>query len=316
MVETVRHDEALRLALQRVVANLICRVQRLFKIALLKYAFLRRRARPDAGEAVGLQFDADRHGVRLALAHALAHLVELRQNSGDVLHMVADLVRQHIGLRKVALGAELARQLVIEAQVDIDLLVARTVERPGGGAGKAAGRADLAVEQDQRRLRIFLAHCLENAGPCVLGLGQDNFHKSRHFIILRARARRCRRVALRQRAARIAAGQHLHRINAAGFQDEEQHHQHDNAGNAAAARRPHARAAAGQAEAAAPYSAGRAGAVALILNVLAFAPAFPKHFMHSQSHYSPYGRYCGESSIVGFSADNLGNRRKCRYPRS
>ena len=86
---------------------------------------------PDAGEAVGLQFDTDRHLVGLGLAHLLPHLVELRQHADEVLHVMADLVRDHVGLGEIARRAELAGQLVEEVGVEIDLAVVRTVERPG-----------------------------------------------------------------------------------------------------------------------------------------------------------------------------------------
>ena len=71
--------------------------------------------------------------------------------------MVADFMRQHIGLGEIARRPELLPQLVVEAQIDINLLVVRAIERPGARVGHAAGRIDLAGEQHDLGLGIILA---------------------------------------------------------------------------------------------------------------------------------------------------------------
>ena len=53
--------------------------------------------------------------------------------------MVADLVGDDIGLGKIAGRAELVAQIVVKGQVDINLVVARTVKRPHGRLRHAAG---------------------------------------------------------------------------------------------------------------------------------------------------------------------------------
>ena len=59
--------------------------------------------------------------------------------------MVADLVREHIGLREIARRAELLAQLIVEREVDVNLLVDRAIERPGlGRCADAAGRLSVA----------------------------------------------------------------------------------------------------------------------------------------------------------------------------
>ena len=64
----------------------------------------------------------------------------------QVLHVVAVLVRDDVRLReRPALRAELRLQLVEEAEVDVDALVARAVERPDVGGGRAAAGLDLAA---------------------------------------------------------------------------------------------------------------------------------------------------------------------------
>src|SRR5262249_52162333 len=65
-------------------------------------------------------------------------LPRLGQNTEQVLHVMSDLVRDHVGLRKLAcLAADVAtvetrRDLIEERGVEIDLAVSGTVERSHG----------------------------------------------------------------------------------------------------------------------------------------------------------------------------------------
>ena len=95
---------------------------------------------PDAGEAVGLQLGADGASLRPA---ALTRTV---QRPEQVLDVVPVLVRQHVGLgERPTLGAEARLQLVEEAEVDVDVLVGRAVERADLGARGAAARRTASV---------------------------------------------------------------------------------------------------------------------------------------------------------------------------
>ena len=60
---------------------------------------------------------------------------DLRLDPEQRLHVVADLVRQHVRLREVARGTEPLLELAVEPEVDVDLVRRRAVERPGGGSG-------------------------------------------------------------------------------------------------------------------------------------------------------------------------------------
>ena len=117
---------------------------------LLDEAGLDRVRGPHARVAVGLQLEAHRAGA-LALAVAADALVRAQQ----VLDVVAVLVGDHVGLgERAALRAEARAQLVVEAQVDVDRLVGRAVERADGrGRAAAAGRR-LAAEEARRRLAV------------------------------------------------------------------------------------------------------------------------------------------------------------------
>src|SRR3954447_16718809 len=87
---------------------------------------------PGAGVAVGLQLQphAAAGGAGLTGGDPLV-------GAEQVLHVVAVLVGQHVGVdERATFGAEPGLQVVEEAQVDVDQLVARAVEGP-----RAAGRA-------------------------------------------------------------------------------------------------------------------------------------------------------------------------------
>ena len=74
--ESFRDDVALGAFLQRVVADLRRGVQAFFDVALFEdFVFAIGKAGPDAGQAIGLQFNAD--GQRVGLPLACAALTRL-----------------------------------------------------------------------------------------------------------------------------------------------------------------------------------------------------------------------------------------------
>src|SRR5437868_3211953 len=136
--EGLRRHAALRLPLQPVVADGRRGIERLLHVARLEdVARALGVVRPDAREAIGLQLQPDGRRVgRRPAAPALGH-----HAIGDpelFLDVMADLVRDHVRLREVTGRPEPLAQRTEEVEVEIDLLVLRTVERAGGGPGDAA----------------------------------------------------------------------------------------------------------------------------------------------------------------------------------
>ena len=88
--------------------------------------------RPHAGVAVGLQLGPHRPAVGSLRAAGL-------QVAEQILHVVPVLVGDHVRLgERAALRAEPVVQLLVEAEVDVDLLVDRAVERADVGRRGAA----------------------------------------------------------------------------------------------------------------------------------------------------------------------------------
>ncbi len=130
--------------------------------------------RPDAGQAVGLQFQANRQRIGLALADALLHRMHFARNSQQVLDVMTDFVGDDVRLREIAGRPETRPHLVVEAQVDVGLLVGGTVERTHRRLSQAAGRASRAAEQHQHGLFVTSAHLPELRGPDVFGVGDHD----------------------------------------------------------------------------------------------------------------------------------------------
>ncbi len=100
----------------------------LLDVALLQQ-LLARVVAPHAGEAVGLQLLQHRQPVALDLAGALTGRLHPLRQAEQRLQVVADLVRDDVGLGEVAGGAELLVEFAEEAEVDVELLIGGTVER-------------------------------------------------------------------------------------------------------------------------------------------------------------------------------------------
>ena len=92
---------------------------------------------PHARKTVGLQFEIDGEMiafVRILLRQAL----HARLDAQQLLHVMAKLVGDHVGLREIAGTAADLLQIIPEGKVDVDLLVFRAIERPGCGLCGAA----------------------------------------------------------------------------------------------------------------------------------------------------------------------------------
>src|SRR6266849_3512857 len=178
--ESVGDDVALRLPLQAVVADGGRGLERSFDVALLdQIPALLRTLGPDPGETIGLQLDLDLQVIRLDLADGVLTLLHLRQDAEQILHVVTDLVGDHVGLGELArlavvAAAKSALQVAEERRVEIDPLVVGTIERPHGGTRGAAGRARRAGEHHQGGRPVAPALLLQQIPPYRLGAAEHS----------------------------------------------------------------------------------------------------------------------------------------------
>ena len=185
----VGHDVALASPLQTVIADRGRGLHGRLDVAGLDQSpLLLRVVRPHAGEAVGLQFDPHLELVGLGLVQAALHLLHLRQDAEQVLHVVSDLVRDHVGLGELAaLAADLAAaetslEVLEERGVEIDLPIVRTIERSHRGLREPARRARGAGEHDQRRRLIGLSGGGEDLFPLHFGASEHGGNELAHLI--------------------------------------------------------------------------------------------------------------------------------------
>src|SRR5262249_45235351 len=183
----------------------------------------------------------------------------LRLDPDELLDVVAELVRDDVGLREVAGRAEAIDELAVERQVDIDLLVLGAVERPGRRLREAAARLRRAREQDELGVVIFGPELLL---PRVLDVVKDEGDELDHLVV---GARAGGRTLLRGGARGAAAGE-----EETARQEEEDQEQQRAAADVPARRQPADPPAADP-----PEAAATAALAAAILDVVALSPRRP-----------------------------------------
>ena len=125
--------------------------------------------RPHAGKAIGLQFNAHRHLVVFHITQALTQGLRLFADAKQVLHVMTYFMGDDIGAREIATGLKAFGHFVEKGHVEIDLGVARTIERPQRSLTGATGGRGLTAIEHQTRLHIGAAHLLEDLAPGGLG---------------------------------------------------------------------------------------------------------------------------------------------------
>ena len=103
---------------------------------------------------------------------------DFRQNAEKILHVMTDLVRDHVGLREFAgaaadgAAAELRFDLPEERGIEVNAPVVRTIERPHRRLCRAASRPRDAREQDQFGWIVGALQALEYLAPTVLRVAE------------------------------------------------------------------------------------------------------------------------------------------------
>ena len=179
----LRDGVALRLALQPVVTDGGGCGKALLDVARLEEVLVAIGVvSPDAGQAVRLELEPHGQRVGLLLRRRAARRAHFVGDAEQVLHVVTDLVRDHVRLREIARRAEPPLELSEERQVDVHLAVRRAVERPDRRRVESARRGDLVREQHQRRQLILAPHARQLRTPDVLGRRQDGGRKAAELV--------------------------------------------------------------------------------------------------------------------------------------
>ena len=162
---------------------------------------------------------------------------------------MADLVRDDVGLREVAGRVEALLQLLHEREIEIDLVVARAVERADGRRRVAAGGLDGVVVKDDHRRLVRLAALDEELLPGRVDVPGDEVDELRRIV--RGRLVQVRRRCARRLRELARAGVDSETTTAApGLKEQEEEDEQDRP-DAAAAHLAHRDRAAAEAAAAA-----------------------------------------------------------------
>ena len=170
MRERIRHHIALATLLKPVIADGRSCVQALFNVALFKNVCgCMRFLCPDSCKAVSLQFHSNRQkiGIRFGQLHSRSR--NFFRDTYQILHMMPDLMGDHISLRKIASCAQLVLHILVEGQVDVNLLIQRTVKWTHCGLRHAASGLHKAIKQDEIRFLVLEPKVLEDSCPNSLG---------------------------------------------------------------------------------------------------------------------------------------------------
>jgi hypothetical protein len=119
-----RHHIPLCALLQAIIADLRGSVKRCCNIGLIDKSTFGGIMAPDAGKAVGLSFLSHRQGIAGHRIRSGALGLNPGTNPQQMLDVVSHFVGNHIGARKIARRPKAVAQLLEEAQVKIDFLIA------------------------------------------------------------------------------------------------------------------------------------------------------------------------------------------------
>ena len=98
---------------------------------------------------------------------------------------MADFVGDDIGLGKVASGTMTQTQFIVKGQIDIHLLIGRTVERPHRGLANTTGGTHGAGEQYQGGFDVAEVLFSKQDIPGVFGIRQYDTDKISELLLLR-----------------------------------------------------------------------------------------------------------------------------------
>lgn len=160
-------DVTLRLLLDAVVADGRGSIEGLRDLVAgrgRQVAGLGSMIRPDTGQAISLQLSEHRHALRTG-----GIVVGLVEQAEQVLHVVAVFMGQHVGLGEGAsLRSEAGLQFIEEREVQVNQLVAGTVERASGGRRITAGALGRAGIKDGLGIGVLVPAVGKFAGPVIL----------------------------------------------------------------------------------------------------------------------------------------------------
>src|SRR4051794_3016264 len=110
--------------------------------------------RPHAGKIIGLQFQAHRKGLSALLSSPLLSALHLVGDAKLVLHVMPHFMGDYIGLGGVSRRVKTPLQFLEELEIQVNVLVARAIERTNRRLRIATSGFGLARKEHQFGLLI------------------------------------------------------------------------------------------------------------------------------------------------------------------
>src|SRR5690348_8847839 len=220
--ERFRVHAAPRLAEDAIVAHGRGSLKSLLHVARIELAALLRTVAPHAGVAVGLQLQT--HGILVGVRRVtLLRAPYFGLRAEQLLHVMPQLMRDHIALCEVARRTELVAQLVEEAEIEIDLLVHGTIEGTHRRLAGAAAGGRVVAEEYQLGVRVLRAVLRKDLRPRLLHVVQHTRH-DQHFRLLGGRVGGAQRAVGGCHGARGRGARVVEHVRAEEQVENERHH--------------------------------------------------------------------------------------------
>ena len=133
MRERFRHDIPLTLPLQAIVTNSSGCAQPLVDVAAFEQLAAIGMMAPYAGQAIRLELHPHGQGVRPFFGATLPGAMHALRDSHQGLDMMANFVRNDIGLREVTWRVEALIEIAEEGQIEVDLVIIGAIKRTDRG---------------------------------------------------------------------------------------------------------------------------------------------------------------------------------------
>lgn len=140
---------------------------------------------PDAGEEVGLEFEADGEAVVFDIRDASFLFVDVIGTAEEFLDVMTDLMGDDVGVGEVSTGFELTLHLPEKGGVEVDGFFGGEVEGAHAGIGDSAGaHAGHAIVVDHFGDAVLLATVFKDLGPFLFGGAFDGADEFVDFRLL------------------------------------------------------------------------------------------------------------------------------------
>src|ERR1035441_1434418 len=179
---------------------------------------------------------------------------------------MTDLMREHIGFGKLSRHSEALLQFIVEAQIDVNLLVTGTVKRSAGGLRHATSGIDAVAEQHQLGVPVSHALGAEDLGPSLLRVVKHERDKLHHRLLFLIAG--CVRLPAHM-SGRVEAAAPSRQRKKIALKYETQHQQDDEASDA--------NVDAAKIKATATAAVSAAAVVSAIFDILALSARCPAH---------------------------------------